>query len=130
MRELGRLERVDLRNIWANEAMHFTPWLALENNLSLLGEAIGIDLELEATEKNVGPFNADILCKDTVNGNWVLIENQLERTDHKHLGQLITYASGLKAVTIVWIANPFAEAHRSALDWLNEITDEKFNFFG
>jgi hypothetical protein len=128
--ELGRLERVELRNIWANEAMHFTPWLAQENNLALLGEAIGIDLELEATEKSVGPFSADILCKDTANENWVLIENQLERTDHKHLGQLITYASGLKAVTIVWIANPFTEEHRSALDWLNEITDSRFNFFG
>ncbi len=128
--QLGRLERVDARTIWANEATHFTPWLANTENLVLLGEAIGIELEHEATEKSVGPFSADILCKDTVNGNWVLIENQLERTDHKHLGQLITYASGLKAVTIVWIANPFTEEHRSALDWLNEITDEKFNFFG
>lgn len=128
--ELGRLERIDARQIWANEAMHFTPWLAQEHNLALLGEAIGIELELEAQEKSVGPFSADILCKDTVTGNWVLIENQLERTDHRHLGQLITYASGLKAVTIVWIANPFTEEHRSALDWLNEITDSRFNFFG
>lgn len=128
--ELGRLERVELRNIWVNEAMHFTPWLAQAENLRLLGEAIGIDLELEAQEKSVGPFSADILCKDTANDNWVLIENQLERTDHKHLGQLITYASGLKAVTIVWIANPFTAEHRSALDWLNEITDSRFNFFG
>jgi hypothetical protein len=110
--------------------MHFTPWLAEPANLQLLGEALGIELELEATEKSVGPFNADILCKDTATDSWVLIENQLERTDHKHLGQLITYASGLKAVTIVWIANPFTEEHRSALDWLNEITDDKFNFFG
>jgi Domain of unknown function (DUF4268) len=128
--QLGRLERVDARAIWANEATHFTPWLAQAENLALLSEAIGIDLEHEATEKSVGPFSADILCKDTANGNWVLIENQLERTDHTHLGQLITYASGLKAVTIVWIANPFTAQHRSALDWLNEITDTKFNFFG
>jgi hypothetical protein len=129
--ELGRLERVDdVRIVWSNEAAHFTPWLAEEWNLKLIGEAIGIDLELEAQEKSVGPFSADILCKDTATGDWVLIENQLERTDHKHLGQLITYASGLKAVTIVWIANPFQEDHRSALDWLNEITDDKFKFFG
>ena len=128
--ELGRLEQVDPRTIWVNEAAHFTPWLAEEWNLKLLGEAIGIDLELEATEKSVGPFSADILCKDTETGDWVLIENQLERTDHRHLGQLITYASGLKAVTIVWIANPFQEDHRAALDWLNEITDDKFRFFG
>lgn len=128
--QLGRLERVDARVVWANEATHFTPWLAQQENLALLGDAIGIELELEATEKSVGPFSADILCKDTADGNWVLIENQLERTDHKHLGQLITYASGLKAVTIVWIANPFTSEHRSALDWLNEITDSRFNFFG
>jgi hypothetical protein len=128
--QLGRLERVDARTIWANEATHFTPWLARAENLALLGEAIGIELEHEATEKSVGPFSADILCKDTASGNWVLIENQLERTDHRHLGQLLTYASGLKAVTIVWIANPFCAEHRSALDWLNEITDSKFNFFG
>lgn len=98
--------------------------------MELLGEAIGIDLELEAQEQYVGPFRADILCKDTANGNWVLIENQLARTDHGHLGQLITYAAGLQAVTIVWIATPFTEEHRAALDWLNNITDEKFNFFG
>lgn len=96
----------------------------------LLGDAIGIELEVEATEKNVGPFRADILCKDTANSNWVLVENQLERTDHVHLGQLITYASGLKAVTIVWVAPRFADEHRAALDWLNEVTTEGVNFFG
>jgi hypothetical protein len=130
MIEFGRLERVSPRTAWVTEATHFTPWLAQPENLRLLGDAIGIELELEAQEKSVGPFRADILCKDTVTGNWVLIENQLERTDHTHLGQLITYAAGLKAVTIVWIANPFTEEHRAALDWLNQITDSRFNFFG
>lgn len=130
MIELGRLKRVEARDVWANEAAHFTPWLAEANNLELLGEAIGIELEHEATEQSVGPFSADILCKDMATGDYVLIENQLERTDHRHLGQLITYASGLKAVTIVWIANPFTAEHRAALDWLNEITDRRFNFFG
>ena len=127
---LGRLEKVDPRAVWATEAGHFTPWLAREDNLALLGDTIGFELELEAQEKNVGPFRADILCKDTVTESWVLIENQLERTDHTHLGQLITYAAGLKAVTIVWVATPFTEEHRAALDWLNEITDDRFNFFG
>ena len=127
---LGRLERVDPRSIWKYEDKHFTPWLAEEDNLELLGKAIGFQLELEAQEKDVGPFRADILCKDVSTEDWVLIENQLERTDHSHLGQLITYAAGLKAVTIVWIANPFTEEHRAALDWLNEITDSSFNFFG
>ncbi|HNQ15478.1 MAG TPA: hypothetical protein PKM58_07940, partial [Pyrinomonadaceae bacterium] len=124
------MKRVNARDVWANEASHFTPWLAEAENLQLLGETIGIELELEAQEKNVGPFRADILCRDTATNDWVLIENQLERTDHTHLGQLITYASGLKAVTIVWIANPFIEEHRAALDWLNAITDQRFNFFG
>ena len=101
---------------------------AQEANLALLGDAVGLELELEAQEKYVGPFRADILCKDTLNGSWVLVENQLERTDHSHLGQLMTYAAGLDAVTIVWIAESFAEEHRAALDWLNEITDEHINF--
>ena len=130
MSELGRLKPVDLREVWKNESSNFTPWLAGEENLKLLGETIDIELELEAEEKAVGPFSADILCKSTVDGHWVLIENQLERTDHTHLGQLLTYAAGLKAVTIVWVAKQFTEEHRAALDWLNDITDERFNFFG
>lgn len=127
---LGRLEQVKLRDIWVSEATDFTPWLAREENLTLLGDTIGIDLELEAQEKNIGPFRADILCKDTASGSWVLIENQLEKTDHTHLGQLMTYAAGLKAVTIVWVAARFTEEHRAGLDWLNDITDDRFNFFG
>lgn len=128
--KLGRLERVrDLRAAWASEAGGFTPWLAREENLAALGEALGIGLVLEAQEQRVGPFRADILCKDGA-GDWVLIENQLERTDHTHVGQLVTYASGLEAVTIVWIAGKFTDEHRATLDWLNRITDEKFRFFG
>ncbi|MEW5926549.1 MAG: DUF4268 domain-containing protein [Gemmatimonadota bacterium] len=127
---LGRLERVSLREVWTSEATEFTPWLAQDENLALLGDSIGLELELEAQEKDVGPFRADLLCKDTATDSWVLIENQLERTDHTHLGQLMTYAAGLNAVTIVWIAERFTEEHRAALDWLNEITDEKINFFG
>lgn len=128
--QLGRLEKVDLREVWSKEAGDFTPWLALEENLALIGETIGLELELEAQEKNVGPFRADLLCKDTATDSWVLIENQLERTDHTHLGQLLTYAAGLNAVTIVWVAARFAEDHRATLDWLNEITGSDINFFG
>ncbi|MCI0377721.1 MAG: DUF4268 domain-containing protein [Gemmataceae bacterium] len=127
---LGRLQKVDLRLAWMSESSDFTPWLAKEENLKLLAETIGIELELESQEKDVGPFRADILCKDTATDNWVLIENQLEKTDHTHLGQLITYAAGLNAVTIVWIAERFTEEHRAAMDWLNERTDEKINLFG
>ena len=129
-RTLGRLTRVDLRKIWATEASDFTPWLAREENLAVLSGTLGMELELEAQEKAVGPFRADILCKDIGSDAWVLIENQLERTDHSHLGQLLTYASGLEAVTIIWIAAHFNEEHRSTLDWLNKITDEEFRFFG
>ena len=127
---LGRLHKVNLREAWSSESSDFTPWLAQEENLKLLGEAVGIELELESQEKEVGPFRADILCKDTANDSWVLIENQLEKTDHSHLGQLLTYAAGLNTVTIVWIAERFTEEHRAALDWLNERTDEKINLFG
>jgi hypothetical protein len=127
---LGRLERVDLRDIWVSEATSFTPWLARPENMAVLAETLNIDLELEAQERAVGPFRADLLCKDVSTDRWVLIENQLERTDHTHLGQLLTYASGLEAVTIVWIAARFTEEHRSTLDWLNKITDESFRFFG
>lgn len=127
---LGVLERVNPREVWPTEASHFTPWLAQADHLTLLGDTIGFDLTLEAQEKSVGPFRADILCKETTTDHWVLIENQLEKTDHTHLGQLITYAAGLGAVTIVWVANPFTDEHRAALDWLNTITNSHFNFFG
>lgn len=127
---LGRLERIDLRDIWINEAAQFTPWLARTENIALLAESLGMDLEVEAQEKSVGGFRADILCKDRLTDHWVLIENQLEWTDHRHLGQLLTYASGLDAVTIVWIAAKFREEHRSTLDWLNKITENRCRFFG
>ncbi|MCY4601007.1 MAG: DUF4268 domain-containing protein [Acidobacteria bacterium] len=130
MDKLGRLKRVDLREIWDTEAQHFTPWLAAEENLSILAETLGMELELDAQEANVGPFRADILCRNSDGGSYVLIENQLERTDHGHLGQLLTYAAGLHAVTICWVAERFTEEHRATLDWLNEITGDQFQFFG
>lgn len=127
---LGRLERGELRKAWTDEAADFTPWLAQKDNLKLLGETIRLELELVGMERFVGPFRADILCKDMVTSDYVLIENQLEWTDHSHLGQLITYAAGLKAKTIVWIARKFTAEHRAALDWLNQISGAEFNFFG
>lgn len=128
--ELGRLQKIDLRSQWKNEGLDFTPWLAKEENIALLSETIGIELEVQSSEEFVGPFRADILCVDTTDNHYVLIENQLEKTDHIHLGQLMTYAAGLNAVTIIWIAQKFTEEHRAALDWLNSITDDTFNFFG
>lgn len=113
-----------------HEATDFTPWLAEIENIVLLAQTVGLDLEVETVEKSVGPFRADILCKDTLTGRYVLIENQLERTDHTHLGQLMTYAAGLDAATIIWVAPRFTEEHRAALDWLNRITVQGFDFFG
>lgn len=128
--DLGRLERVALRDIWTTEAQDFTPRLAQPENLAVLSETLNMDLETVGQEESVGPFRADILCRNTLDYSWALIENQLERTDHSHLGQLLTYAAGLQTVTIVWVAATFTDEHRAALDWLNEITDERFRFFG
>ena len=128
--EMGRLERVALRDIWTTEAQDFTPWLALPENLAVLSETLNMDLETAGQEESVGLFRADILCRNTLDDSWVLIENQLERTDHTHLGQLLTYAAGLQTVTIIWVAATFTDEHRAALDWLNEITDARFRFFG
>ena len=127
---LGRLTSVDLRSHWEREDTDFTPWLAEEDNIALLGDTIGMELEVQEQEANVGPFRADILCRNTADNTFVLIENQLEKTDHCHLGQLMTYAAGLDAVTLVWVVQSFTEEHRAALDWLNRITDEDFRFFG
>jgi hypothetical protein len=126
---LGKLIPVELREIWKSESQDFTPWLAQEENLKLLGETIGLELQLEAQEKQVGAFWADILCKDLETDNWVLIENQLGRTDHKHLGQIITYAAGLNAKTLIWISDQITDDHRAAIDWLNQNTNSGLNFF-
>lgn len=129
--KLSKITKVDLRDCWQNEASDFTPWLATEENIALLADALGMnELEVKAQEEHVGPFRADILCVDPGTDKLVLIENQLEKTDHNHLGQILTYAAGLDAVTIIWIAERFTEEHRAAIDWLNRITDKEFNFFG
>ena len=127
---LRQLTPVDLSEVWETEPQHFTPWLAREENLTLLGNTLGIELELEAQEINVGDFRADILCKNTEDDSWVIIENQLDPTDHKHVGQLLTYAAGLDASTVIWIAKTFRSEHCAMLDWQNRITDERYRFFG
>ena len=106
-KELSRLEEVELREVWPNEAQDFTPWLAEEENLTLLGETLDMELELEAQERYVGDFRADILCRNIENPEhetWVFIENQLGETNHKHLGQILTYSAGLDAHIVIWIA--------------------------
>jgi hypothetical protein len=130
MNTLGTLESVNIREVWQGESSHFTPWLARPENLERLGEALAMSLEPVGTETPVGSFNADIVCCDRNDNSTVLIENQLERTDHRHLGQIFTYAAGLDAVTIIWISPQFTEEHRAAIDWLNRITQDEFSFFG
>lgn len=127
---LGRLVPVEVRDFWAHEAHEFTPWLAEPDNIKLLGDTLGLQLEVEKTEANVGPFRADILCKDPSTKGLVVIENQLEGSDHGHLGALLTYAAGLETGTIIWVARSFTDQHRAALDWLNRVTLSDVNFFG
>ncbi len=129
MKPLATLESVNIREVWQGEASHFTPWLAKAENLERLGEALAMRLEPVSKETPVGAFFADIVCSDLNDNTTVLIENQLERTDHRHLGQIFTYAAGLDAVTIVWISPQFTEEHRAVIDWLNRITLDNFSFF-
>jgi hypothetical protein len=126
---LGKIEPVRLRDIWSSESGDFTPWLAELENIELLGSSVGLRLNVSGQETRVGIFRADIHCKDLSSGNMVVIENQLERSDHGHLGQLLTYASGLNAATIIWVAPAFCKEHQATLDWLNSITGEGFKFF-
>lgn len=115
--------------MWKYEANDFTKWLAKEENLNTLSEEIGIDIELLSTEVKTGSFSTDILAVETNTNNKIVIENQLEVTNHDHLGKIITYASGHDAKTIIWIVKDAREEHRQAIDWLNEHTDEKINIF-
>ena len=125
--QFGELRNVDLRRAWPNEAHDFTPWLS--ENLERLSRIIGIQLDLEDVEVAVEQFAADILARNQADDSPVLIENQLQDTDHTHLGQILTYLAGLEAKTIIWIARGFQQAHLSAIRWLNENTLGPFSFF-
>lgn len=126
--ELGKIEKLEIRSQWANEEYDFTPWLAKEENIQLLSYETNLDLEVEDTEVFIGSFKADILARDS-EGRTVIIENQLEKTNHKHLGQIITYASGVGAKIMIWVCSEVTEEHRQALDWLNDITNSDIAFF-
>ncbi|WP_433285547.1 DUF4268 domain-containing protein [Micromonospora sp. CA-244673] len=125
---LGKLDIVEIRTVWKHEAQTFTPWLLA--NPEVLGDVLGMQLSLSAAEHPVGGFSLDLIGVDEATNETVIIENQLERTDHSHLGQLLTYAGGTDPVNVVWIATSFREEHRAALDWLNNRTDENTRFFG
>ncbi|MFZ5555274.1 MAG: DUF4268 domain-containing protein [Pseudomonadota bacterium] len=130
MDAIGDLKTVNPRTLWPHEVSEFTPWLAREENIARLSEALGMELEVERTEVAVGPYSADIVARDTVTGRYVVVENQLGKTDHDHLGKLITYGATLDATTLVLIATTFSEEHQKAFDWLNEHTSEDLGFFG
>ena len=127
--KLGRLTKRDLHEQWKREAPDFTKWLSEPENLELLSDEIGIGIELVQTEANVGRYNVDILAQEENTGKKIIIENQLEPTDHGHLGQIITYAAGLEAEYMIWIVREVRDEHKQAVDWLNEHTDEDLNFF-
>lgn len=130
MEILGKIEKVkDLRTIWKHEALDFTKWLGKEENLELLSQAIEIEISLEALESAVGNFSVDIYATEETTGRKIIIENQLEDTDHDHLGKIITYASGKSAEVIVWIVKNTREEHKKAIEWLNNYTDENIGFF-
>lgn len=127
---LGTLEILDPRSAWADEARDFTTWLAKADNLVRLSKALDMELELEGIEVSVGPYKADIVANDTASNCRVVVENQLEKTNHDHLGKVITYASGLDEVkALIWIAREFTEEHRRAIDFLNENTAGKLRLY-
>ena len=130
MKPLGTLEEIkDLRMVWPHEALDFTPWLADEDNIALLSDAVGLDITVNESESSVGDFSVDIYATETGTDRKIIIENQLEDTNHDHLGKLITYAAGKSADVIIWVVKHAREEHKAAIEWLNNHTDDKIGFF-
>jgi hypothetical protein len=128
MTDFGEIKPVDIREVWPNEATDFTPWLV--ENIDCLGQALGMEIEVEEREADVGDFSLDIRARDLGTGRTIIIENQLTETDHDHLGKLLTYAGGFDAGVLVWIAGQLRDEHRKALEWLNENTGADIDCFG
>ena len=127
--KLGMMKEVDIRSVWAHEQYDFSKWLAEEDNIRKLGQELNLSLTDVETEQFVGSYRCDIISKDELTGKSVLIENQLEQTNHDHLGKIITYASGLDAEVVVWIVAHARSEHASAIEWLNKHTDDDISFF-
>lgn len=126
---IGKLKEVDIRNLWKHEQYDFSEWLSQSENIKLLDDVLGLTLTDITKEAYVGSYRCDIFAKDESSGIKVIIENQLEASNHDHLGKIITYASGLDAEVIVWIVKQAKEEHRSAIEWLNNNTNSNINFF-
>lgn len=129
MSNIGKLKEVDVRELWRHEQYDFSNWLAREENLEYLNDIIGLTLTDVDKEVYVGPYRCDIVARDETSGITVVVENQLEGTNHDHLGKIITYASGLDARVMVWIVKEAKEEHRAAIEWLNNNTNNEVNFF-
>ena len=129
MANIGKLTEVDVRELWRHEQYDFSNWLAKGENLEYLNDIIGLTLTDVDKEVYVGPYRCDIVAKDETSGITVIIENQLEGTNHDHLGKIITYASGLNAKVMIWIVKEAKEEHRAAIEWLNNNTNNDVNFF-
>ena len=127
--KLGKLKEKNIREVFPHEQYDFSTWLAKEENINELGDTLNLSLTDIETEKFVGNYRCDILCKDETTGKTVLIENQLEATNHDHLGKIITYASGLDAAVIIWVVASARDEHASAIEWLNKHTDDDVSFF-
>lgn len=127
--KLGKLHEVDIRKVWPHEQYDFSKWLAAEENIQELGNVLNLSLTDIETERPVDRYRCDILCRDEITGKVVLIENQLEQTNHDHLGKILTYASGLDASVVVWVVAAARDEHASAIEWLNKHTDDSISFF-
>ena len=129
MPSIGKLKEVDVRDLWKHEQYDFSKWLAKDENIEYLNEILGLTLVAVDNEVYVGPYRCDLVAKDETSGITVIVENQLEGTNHDHLGKIMTYASGLDAKVIVWIVKEAKEEHRAAIEWLNNNTSTDINFF-
>jgi len=130
--EFASLEPQDVRQYWEHEEYDFTPWLADEietEGASDLEDVLGLDVEIIEREKSVGKYNVDIYAQVVDDGRTIVIENQLQDSDHDHLGKAIAYAAGVDADIIVWLAPAFNDEHRDAMQWLNENTREGIDLF-
>lgn len=119
---IGKLEDLDIRKVWPTEDKHFTPWIA--ENINLISDKIGVSLEDVSIESKVGSFSADLVCRESITNNLVIIENQFGDSNHDHLGKLLTYTSGKEAKIAIWIAEKFRDEHIATLEYLNEISKE------
>ena len=129
MKELGHLKTVELRSVWGHEALDFTRWLAKDENINILADELDIEIENIKPEESAGRYSVDIIADEVNTKRKVIIENQLESTDHKHLGQLLTYASAHDASLIIWVVKDYTEEHKQAIDWFNRHMPEEISFF-